>query len=62
MKIVSQTKTRNKSENQKLLNAISQCDYDTYNDLCANDLTAFEPESNGMLISGKSKLNKIFLR
>ena len=40
--------------NQKLLNAISQCDYATYNDLCANDLTAFEPESNGMLISGKS--------
>ncbi|KAL7495397.1 hypothetical protein ACHAWT_003897 [Skeletonema menzelii] len=40
--------------NQKLLNAISRCDYETYNDLCANDLTAFEPESNGMLISGKS--------
>jgi hypothetical protein len=40
--------------NQQLLNAISQCDYQTYNELCADDLTAFEPESNGMLICGKS--------
>ena len=42
------------SANQTLLNAISRCDYHTYNELCADDLTAFEPESNGMLISGKS--------
>ncbi|KAK1735197.1 calcium/calmodulin-dependent protein kinase type II [Skeletonema marinoi] len=42
------------SSNQTLLNAISRCDYHTYNELCADDLTAFEPESNGMLISGKS--------
>ena len=41
------------SANQKLLDAISRCDYQTYNELCADDLTAFEPESNGMLICGK---------
>jgi hypothetical protein len=40
--------------NQKLLNAISRCDYQTYRELCAEDLTAFEPESNGMLICGLS--------
>lgn len=41
------------SANQKLLDAISRCDYQTYNELCADDLTAFEPESNGILICGK---------
>mmetsp|Transcript_11703 Transcript_11703/g.17926 ORF Transcript_11703/g.17926 Transcript_11703/m.17926 type:complete len:195 (-) Transcript_11703:305-889(-) len=41
------------SANQKLLDAISRCDYHTYNELCADNLTAFEPESNGMLICGK---------
>lgn len=40
--------------NQKLLNAILECDYETYNELCADDITAFEAEANGMLISGKS--------
>ena len=42
------------SANQKLLNAISKCDYETYNELCADDITAFEAEAKGMLISGKS--------
>ena len=31
--------------NQRLLNAISSLDFDTYEELCAKDLTAIEPES-----------------
>ena len=31
--------------NQRLLNAISSLDYDTYKELCAKDLTAIEPEA-----------------
>ena len=38
--------------NQKLLDAIAACDYDVYKELCAEDLTAFEPESHGMLVQG----------
>ena len=40
--------------NQKLLDSIAQCDYETYKELCADDITAFEPESNGMMITGLS--------
>jgi len=31
--------------NQRLLNAISSLDFNTYKELCAKDLTAIEPES-----------------
>ena len=40
------------SVNQRLLNAIAARDFDTYNELCADDITAFEPESRGMLVQG----------
>jgi calcium/calmodulin-dependent protein kinase (CaM kinase) II len=40
--------------NQKLLDSIARCDYETYKELCADDITAFEPESNGMMITGLS--------
>ncbi|MGI9471782.1 MAG: DUF4440 domain-containing protein [Rubripirellula sp.] len=36
----------------KLVHAITQSDWDTYTELCAEDLTAFEPEANGYLIEG----------
>ena len=38
--------------NQRLLDSIASCDYETYEILCADDLTCFEPESNGMLVQG----------
>jgi ketosteroid isomerase-like protein len=38
--------------NQRLLNSIAQADWNTYNELCAESLTAFEPESLGQLVEG----------
>jgi len=37
---------------QRLLDAIADADWHTYEDLCAPDLTAFEPEARGQLIEG----------
>jgi calcium/calmodulin-dependent protein kinase (CaM kinase) II len=37
---------------QTLLDAIDQQDWETYTELCSNDLTAFEPESRGHLVEG----------
>src|SRR5947209_14826033 len=39
---------------QRLLDAIAAGDWATYTELCANDLTAFEPEACGQLIEGLS--------
>mmetsp|Transcript_12085 Transcript_12085/g.13859 ORF Transcript_12085/g.13859 Transcript_12085/m.13859 type:complete len:143 (-) Transcript_12085:44-472(-) len=41
-----------KNQNQKLLNSIAECDFDSYKQLCSVDMTCFEPESSGMLIEG----------
>jgi len=38
--------------NQALLDSIAASDWDAYCDLCATDLTAFEPESRGHLVEG----------
>ena len=38
--------------NQRLLTAISQADWDIYQELCAGDLTCFEPEARGQLVEG----------
>jgi ketosteroid isomerase-like protein len=38
--------------NQRLLDAIAAGDWATYTELCADDLTAFEPEACGQLIEG----------
>ncbi|MGL4555058.1 MAG: DUF4440 domain-containing protein [Gemmataceae bacterium] len=38
--------------NQKLLDAIASGDWKTYQELCADDLTAFEPEAPGQLVVG----------
>jgi len=38
--------------NQRLLDAIAGGDWPTYIELCAADLTAFEPESAGHLVEG----------
>lgn len=38
--------------NQRLLDAIADGDWATYTELCAADLTAFEPESAGHLVEG----------
>jgi calcium/calmodulin-dependent protein kinase (CaM kinase) II len=38
--------------NQRLLNAIVTGDWPTYAELCASDLTAFEPEACGQLVEG----------
>lgn len=40
--------------NQSLLNAIVRSDYATYDVLCSNDMTCFEPESNNILVQGKA--------
>ena len=37
---------------QRLLDAIAAGDWKTYQQLCAPDLTAFEPESRGQLVRG----------
>lgn len=37
---------------QNVLNAIDSGDYETYNDLCAEDMICFEPESKGNLVHG----------
>ncbi len=36
----------------KLLDAITQSDWAVYEELCASDLTAFEPEAKGHLVEG----------
>ena len=38
--------------NQSLLDAIAAGDWETYSQLCAADLTAFEAESRGQLVEG----------
>ncbi|MCX7702087.1 MAG: DUF4440 domain-containing protein [Gemmataceae bacterium] len=38
--------------NQRLLDAIMSADWRTYTELCAADLTAFEPEACGQLVEG----------
>jgi len=37
---------------QRLLDAIAAGDWATYEELCAPDLTCFEPEAQGQLVSG----------
>jgi ketosteroid isomerase-like protein len=37
---------------QRLLDAIADGDWTTYEELCAADLTAFEPEACGQLVEG----------
>ena len=37
---------------RRLLESISNADWTTYTELCADDLTAFEPEGHGNLIQG----------
>src|SRR5262245_38354603 len=37
---------------QRLLDAIAAGDWATYEELCADDLTAFEPEACGQLVEG----------
>lgn len=37
---------------QRLLDSIAAGDWATYHDLCADDLTAFEPEAPGQLVVG----------
>src|SRR3954468_11030355 len=37
---------------QRLLDAIADGDWPTYEELCAADLTAFEPEACGQLVEG----------
>ena len=37
---------------QRLLDAIASGDWNTYRELCADDLTAFEPEAPGQLVEG----------
>lgn len=40
--------------NLKLLDSIIQNDYNTYNELCADDMTCIEPESNKQVVIGKA--------
>lgn len=37
---------------QRLLDAIAANDWSTYEELCAPDLTAFEPEARGLRVAG----------
>jgi calcium/calmodulin-dependent protein kinase (CaM kinase) II len=37
---------------RKLLSSIATCDWATYEQLCACDLTCFEPEAVGHLVEG----------
>lgn len=37
---------------KKLLNSIDENDYQTYSSLCAPNLTAYEPETKGVLVEG----------
>ena len=39
--------------NQRLLEAIVGCDYQTYNELCKDDMSCIEPESNYQVVVGK---------
>jgi calcium/calmodulin-dependent protein kinase (CaM kinase) II len=39
---------------QRLLNAIVNGDYGTYNDLCSDDMTCIEPECNKQVVVGKA--------
>lgn len=36
----------------KLIESVVNSDWDTYSQLCADDLTAFEPEAEGHLVQG----------
>jgi calcium/calmodulin-dependent protein kinase (CaM kinase) II len=38
--------------NQRLLDAIMACDWNTYQQLCDPTLSAFEPEARGQLVEG----------
>jgi ketosteroid isomerase-like protein len=38
--------------NDRLLRAIAEADWDTYEELCDPTLTAFEPEARGQLVQG----------
>lgn len=38
--------------NQKLLDSIARADWKLYQELCADDLTCFEPEARGHLVQG----------
>lgn len=40
--------------NQMLLDAIVASDYQKYNELCSDDITCIEPESNNQVVAGKS--------
>ena len=37
---------------RRLVESITHCDWQTYTDLCAEDLTAYEPEAQGYLVQG----------
>lgn len=37
---------------RRLLDAITQSDWSAYTELCADDLTSFEPEAGGHLVQG----------
>ncbi len=37
---------------KRLVDAITNADWETYTELCANDLTAIEPEAEGHLVQG----------
>jgi len=40
--------------NQAMLDSVSRGDWDTYASYCSNDLSCFEPETNGVLAEGLS--------